>query len=493
MTVAAEHAGVAPGVTAGPARPRFAFWVWLGVSVIILGGLLTVPMPRELSGTIVICLMLTLMMTGVPIAFAMIGAASVGLWKLGGFQVLATTIGELAYTGSAKWSLSVIPMFVFMGIALWHSGVAERAFVAARQWLGRLPGGLALGTNFAGAGLAAASGSSVSISYALGRIALPEMMRAGYSPRLATGAVAMAGTLGQLIPPSILLVIYAGIVQVPVGPQLLAAVVPGILIAVAFGVVIVFRSALNPSLAPPVEMTGVTWKTRWQSLLGVVPAALVVLVVLGGLFSGVFTPTEAGAFGALTAVLAGWLSTKDGRSLRNLWRIVKDSAMGTVPTVAGLFLLLTAIDVLARMMSMSRATHLLIGFVMDSNLSKVAFLFLLILIYLVLGTFLEPLAMMLITLPILTPALLAYEVDLLWFGVFAVILAEIAIVSPPVGLLVFVVNQLMSDPKINMGRKSTMNDVYIGVLWFIAAMLILLTLFILFPEIVTWLPHLQYG
>lgn len=487
---AARRTGEPPGRLRD--RNAVFFWSFLTVSVVLLGLLLFVPMAKNITGALVMALMLSLMMVSVPIAFAMLGAAMVGMWKIGGASVVSSTVGELAYSGVEGWTLSVIPMFVFMSFALWHSGVSERAFVAAKEWLGWLPGGLALGTNFAGAGMAAASGSSISISFALGRIALPEMMKAGYSPRLATGVVTIAGTLGQLIPPSILLVIYAGIMQVPVGPQMLAAVVPGVLTAITFGLVIVGRSALNPRLAPRVASTGLTWGTRFRSLRGLVPVALVVVVVLGGLFSGVFTPTEAGAFGAITAVLSGWLGSKGKRGPGNLLRIVRDSALGTVPTVAGIFLLLAAIEVFARVMAMSRATHWLLGAVLDSGaLNRVTFLLLLIVLYLVLGTFLEPLAMMLITLPLLTPALIAYDVDLLWFGVFTVILAEIAIVSPPVGMLVFVVHQLMQDPEVNLGRKTTLNDIYVGVLWFVGAILLLLLLFIFVPGLVTWLPNLR--
>jgi C4-dicarboxylate transporter, DctM subunit len=473
-------------------RSRYTILSAAAVTIALVLVLLFIETDRITTGFLVMCLIFAMLVAGVPIAFGMLGGSLLGLWKLGGFGVVETTFSESIFMGAASWQLSVIPLFVLMGIAMWRSGLTKQAFDAARAWLGWLPGGLAVATNFAGAGLASASGSSIGISYALGRIAIPEMLRAKYQPALATGVVAMAGTLGQLIPPSILLVIYAGVVQVPVGPQLLAAVVPGVLIAFGFAAMIVVRTSINPSLAPRGNVTAMTMSARIKSLTGLVPIGLVIAVVIGGLFTGVFTPTEAGAFGALTALIVGWLMTgKENRKFTAMSRFVMHSLRDTVITTSAIFLMIIGVTIFGRVMTLSRMTNALADWVVGMGMNKIAFLLILIVLYLILGLILEPTALILLTVPVFAAPLATLGVDMIWFGVFIVIMAEIAIVSPPIGMLVFIVHRLAQLPEVNLGTRITLNDVYKGVLWFIAVALGLLVLFIFFPEIVLWLPGLS--
>lgn len=444
--------------------------------------------PREVVGVLVIGLVLTLLLSGVPIGVGMIVASLIGMVALVPGTGLASVLKEIVYGAAASWSLSVIPLFILMGIVLWKSGLSSKAFDTASQWLGRLPGGLAIATNFSGAGLAAASGSSLGITYALGRVGIPEMLKAGYKPSLATAVVASSGTLGQLIPPSILLVVYAGVAQVAVGPQLLAATIPGVLMAIAYAAMILVRAAISPSIAPRAEMDEVTWSSRFKSLGGIIPVALVVIVVIGGLAFGIFTPTESAAFGALVAILSGWFGSRENRRSRNVARLLRESVYETVLSTASIFLLIIGVVLLTRVLTMSRLTNAFTEWVVSMNLTPFEFLAMLVVVYLILGMFLDPLAMILLTVPILIEPLNAMNIDLIWFGVFLVILCEVGQLSPPIGLLSFVVHKIVQEPAVNLGHEVTLVEVFKGVMWFIVTALALLALFVAMPEIVLWLP-----
>lgn len=462
------------------------------ISLAIISAFFGLPLSREITGILVICLVLTTVNLGIPIGLALIIASSLGLWKLRGGAALESALEESIYGGAATWQLSVIPLFILMGVALWHSGLTTKAYSSARVFLGNLPGGLAVGTNFAGAILAAASGSTVGISYALGRIAIPEMIRAKYPPSLATGVVAMAGTLGQLIPPSILLVVYAGVVQTPVGPQLLSGVVPGVILATAFAAMIVLRGVINPAWAPTTKIPDITWRGRYHAFIVLLPIILIILVIIGGLFGGVFTPTEAGAFGALSALLIGWLlNGAQNRSPAKAFTFTRACLLDAVIATAGIFLLLIGVDILTKVMTLSRVAHHVSEIVLMMELSRITFLLVLVPIYLVLGMFLDPMAMILLTVPVFVPTLEALDINLLWFGVFVIMMAEIGIVTPPIGILSFIVHRIAQSKEVNLGTSIRLSDVFIGVIPFILVALGIVLILIFFPNIVTWLPDMS--
>ena len=482
-------ASTKPGSTrdTGFALPVYVA-LWTLVAVISVG-LLFVDMSTELVGSLVIAQTLAIMLAGLPIGIAMLVSSLLGLWVIGGEGAVASTFETHIFDSVASWQFSVIPMFILMGLLMWRAGLTAKAFESARQWLGKLPGGLAIASNFAGAGLAAGSGSTIGISYALGRIAIPEMLKRNYSPQLATGVVTMAGTLGQIIPPSLLLVVYAGIVQTPVGPQLLAGIVPGLLLAVGFGLMIWVRATIRPSIAPRDPLIGVTWRTRFRSLMDMVPVIAVVLVVVGGLFFGVFTATEAGAFGVLAAFVFGWLSGgKGNRSPKAVARMVGPSIAQALTASAGVFLLIIGTLALTRVLALSGLATALTEIVIAADLPRISLLLALVVVYLLLGLVLDALPLMLLTIPILVGPLEAVGVDMLWYGVFIVILAEIAIVTPPIGMLTFIIHKLVQDKDVNLGTTIRLTDVFKGVLWFLCVALVLVILIILIPEIVTWLP-----
>lgn len=491
-TLVTDHTGVARTDDLAVPTPNRnfirAYWGNFGFSLIIAAVILFTPdLPDTAVGVLTILLSIVAMVSGIHVGIAIMGAGAVGLWKLAGTSAVAVTFEDVPFTSAASWSLSVIPLFILMGVAMGRFNLTGKLFTSAQAWLGRLPGGLAVSTNFAGAGLAASSGSSIAISYALGRTTIPEMLRAGYKPSLATGVVAMSGTLGMLIPPSVVLVIYAGVAETPVGPQLLAALISGLLTALAYGVVIVVRCSIDPTLGPR-STTHYTWGQRLRSLVDVTPVTLILILIIGGMYTGIFTPTEAGAFGAIAAILLGWLFGDD-RSVGHLVRTVLTSLRETAAGVASIFLLLMGVHVLTRVVALSGVADWITETITSLGLSRTLFLLGLIFVFLILGMFMDGLAMILLTVPILMPVLATFDISLLWFGVFMVILVELALVTPPIGMLSYIVHRIASNPEVNEGMTVRLSDVFKGVSWFVVTSAVILVALIFFPEIALWLPE----
>lgn len=487
-----------------PSRQRrfsIAVGTTAAAAVVLLAALLFAPVSKLIVGSLVLLLMIALMMLRIPIGIAMAGTGIVGLFVLVGPRAATGTLEQVVYSSFSSWSLSVIPMFVLMGVALGKSGLMSNAYDSARKLLGWMPGGLAVSTNFAGAGMAATSGSTIGIVYAVGRVSIPEMMRSGYSASLATASTAMAGSLGQVIPPSILLVVYAGVAQTSVGPQLLAGLVPGIALAVLFAIVIILWALIRPSAAP--KGASYSWMDRLTSLVHLIPVMVIVVIVLGGIYFGVFTATEAGAYGALSVIIMGvaavMFASRRNRKRspaavstpRALGTFFSGMLMETVAAVSAIFLLIAGVNVLTRVMAISGLAQWVADAVVGIGLGKIGFLLLLIVIYIILGLFLDTLAMMLLTIPVFIVPLQALDVDLVWFGVFLVILAEIGMVTPPMGVLGFVVHAVGVSSTKGMGVKITLGQVFLGVIPFIGACLALLLAMIAWPEIALWLPGLS--
>jgi C4-dicarboxylate transporter DctM subunit len=470
-----------------PARAWMAFALAFGV-LTASTVMLFLPLKPEALGLAACAMMLSLIFLKIPIAFAMLLPSLLGMYALRGELLVQGAIETLPYQQIASWTLSVIPMFVLMGLVLWRAGLTESIYVAARHWLGWLPGGLAVGTNLAGAGVAAVSGSSVGTTYALSRIGIPEMLKAGYDKRLALGSVIVAGLPGQLIPPSILMVLYAGVAEVQVGPQLMAGIIPGILVAVLFSIMIViFAKKWAVGEDRQVELRPhVTWSDRFGSLATVWPVPLLIAIIVVGMYSGVFTATEAGAVAAFFSLIVLLIWCRRGGA----WRALADASVGTVSSVGAIFLTLIGVEALSRMLSLTGLTTGFAELVDSMGLNRLGFLFFMMFVYLVLGTFMEPLPMMLLTIPILMPTLISLDISLLWYGVFAVFMGEIAVVSPPVGILAFIVYQITKEPEVNQGQKITLGDVFAASFWFLPMALLVAIILILFPQLATWLPDL---
>jgi len=292
--------------------------IGFGLVAFCLIGILT-STSNALIGMWSIFLMLILMFLSVPVALSLSIPSIIGVFAISGAPASITILSTAPFNTVASWSFSVIPAFIFMGMLLTESGMASKIYTATDRWFSWLPGGLGVGTTAAGAGLASVSGSTVGMTYTLGRAGIPEMLRAGYDKRMAVGTVIVAGLPGALIPPSILLVIYAGIASVPVGPQLVAGAVPGVLVAVTFAVFILLLSLVAPKLVGRTKDAAprakITWGQRFRSLADIWGFPVIMFVLFGGLFSGTFTPTEAGAAAALTALLLTLIQTrKDSHS-----------------------------------------------------------------------------------------------------------------------------------------------------------------------------------
>lgn len=423
-----------------------------------------------------VVILLALIAFRAPIGLALISVSFGGIWVLVGERAAFGALGVFPYAFSATWHLSSIPMFVLMGFFCFHAGLTKGLFGAARLWLSALPGGLAIAGVLGCAGFAAVTGSSLACAAAMGRIAVPEMLRHRYDPGLATGSIAAAGTIGALIPPSILFILFGIIAKVPVGQLFLGGLAVGLLTAAAYSAVIMLRVLRNPELAPKIEEQ-ISWKMRFVALGGVWPVLVLILGVFGGLFAGVFTPTEAGGVGAaLSLVIA---AIKRSISLRGIWI----SLMETLTISASIFIIAIGASMLTRFFAYSGAGDEIAQMVQSMGVSPLFLILAIALLYILLGMFLEPIGAMLLTLPILLPLVEAADINLLWFGVLVAKLLEIGMITPPIGLNVFVLKGVMGD-------EIAIGTIFKGVMWFIFADIVILALMIAFPNFVLFLPSL---
>lgn len=445
-------------------------------------------LPREIVGALMILLMLILLIMGVPVAVAMAVPGLIGMYLLAGFTPVSGMLSDMPFNNIASPTLSVMPLYIFMGLMLWRSGVTAEIYTAAKHWLGWLPGGLAVTTNIAGAGLGSASGSTIGISYALGRIGIPEMLRNGYDKRLAIGSVAASGTIAQLIPPSILLVVYAGIAEVSVGQQLMAGVIPGILLTASYAAVIVLVALVRPAMAPRNALISrAPMSRKLKDTAKIWPVALIVLLMLGGMGFGIFTATESGAVGALLALLYTWfrLGRKDG------WLATQQALTDTLISVGSVMFLLMGGEFLNRLLALSGAAQFFAGSLQSAGFSQIQFMFVLLVFYLLLGIFIEALPLMLLTVPLLLPVAMDLGISPVWFGVFVVLLGEIAILSPPVGVLLFVMHRISQAKEVRGDQTVSLWDVIQGAFIFIPAAIAAVIAIMFFPDIVDWLPSVM--
>ncbi len=431
---------------------------------------------NEAIGFIGLAALFVMIAVRVPIGIALITASFGGIWALIGLPAATSTLKIAPYGFAANWQLSSVPMFLFMGFLCYHAGITQGLFNAARVWLVRLPGGLAIASVFGSAGFAAITGSSVACAAAMGRIAVPEMLRSNYSPSLATGTVAAAGTVGALIPPSIIFIIFGILAEQPIGKLFLGGAMAGILTVLSYMLVIVIWVLLKPSAAPRLTEQ-YTIRDRVRTLPSILPAIVLAGAVFGGLFSGLFTPTEAGAVGSGISILVALF-------MRTLtWVNFRKSLVESFTTSATLFIIAIGANMLTRFVSLSGADEGIAAFVIQISGDPMLLLAFIAMIYLVLGMFLDPTGAMLLTLPILIPVAANAGFDMIWFGVIIVKLLEIGMITPPVGLNVFVIKSVL-------GEGVTLGTIFKGVVYFLIADAIVLLLLIAFPEIVLLLPEM---
>lgn len=433
-------------------------------------------MSDALIGSLGIIGLLVLIAANMHIGIALILVSYLGLIAIVGSDAAWGMLEVVPYTFISNWTLSSVPMFVFMGYICFNADLTRGLFDAARLWLARLPGGLAIASVFGCSGFAAVTGSSVACAAAMGKVAVPEMLRNKYDASLACGTVAAAGTVGALIPPSILLIVFGVIAQVSITDLFLGGIGAGIATALSYIAVILLRVTLKPSLAPRVTEQ-VTWTEKFLALKGALPVILLVVAVLGGLFGGLFTATQAGAVGALMSIVVA--ATQ--RTLT--FRALKTSVIETLVTCGSLFIVTIGASMLTRFLTLSGVGYMISDAVALLGASPVLLLIGIAVIYMILGMFLEPIGAMLITLPIFLPLVGTAGIDAIWFGVFVAKLLEVGMITPPIGMNVFVLSS-------TVGKAAPAAIVFRGVIWFFVADIILLGLLIWFPSIITFIPNM---
>jgi tripartite ATP-independent transporter DctM subunit len=420
--------------------------------------------------------LLVLLILRLPVALSMILVSALGITALIGVNPALGILSNTPYAFAASWNMSAVPMFLLMGFLAFNTGMTGGLFDAAKALLARLPGGLAISSVFACSGFAAVSGSSLACAAAMGRIAIPEMVQAGYRPSVAAGCLAAGGTIGALIPPSILMIIYGVIAQTSITEVFLGGAVVGIMTAVSYCIVILIIAHLRPDIIPP---TGtITHVGAVRALRQTAPILVLILLVLGGLFSGFFTATEAGAVGALGTVLISLATRTLDRA--TLTRSLNE----TVLTTASILIIGVAATMFTRFLGVSGLSGAISSAVAEAGTGFFMIMLIIVVIYLVLGTFMEPFGAMLVTLPVFLPLMQAQDMSLVWFGVLVIKLLEIGMITPPVGLNVFVIKNVA-------GRYVSLGDIFRGVVPFLLADLVIVAIVILVPASVLFLPELM--
>jgi tripartite ATP-independent transporter DctM subunit len=445
-------------------------------------------------GALGLVIMFTFMALRMPVAIAMLLVGFVGTvvanaykfmsldmasdqaWARGWKIAFSNLSGE-AFEAASNYNLIVIPMFVLMGCIAGVSGMSNDLFKAAYRWMGHLKGGLASATIAACAAFAALSGSSLACAVTMGRVALPAMKRYRYDDGLATGTVAAGGTLGFLIPPSGGMIIYAILTDQSIGKLFMAGVIPGIVLTGLFILTIMLVVGRNPAAGPPGPRA--SRRERISSLLQSLPIIVVILITIGGMYTGYFTPVEASSAGAFFTFLVAWL--KGGLKPKDMITVV----MQTMGATATIFLIIIAAFVFIPFMSLTEIPAKMIALVTGLPIGEIGILIAIVAVYMVLGMFLESIAMLVLTLPVVIPIAVALNWDLIWFGIIVVILLEMGLISPPVGVNVFVVKSLVPDVP--------MRRIFSGIWPFWWAMVLMIALLVLFPQLALWLPQTIVG
>jgi len=414
-----------------------------------------------------------LVVLGVPVAFATAFTGIAGLIAIRGFDVAVGLVGIIPYSESAHYSLSVLPLFIAIGFLAMHAGITTSAYNAARVWVGRAPGGLATATIFASAGFAAVSGASTASTAVFTNLALPEMEKRGYDKALAAGVVAIGGTLAALIPPSAILVIYGILVEESIGALLMAGLLPGLISIGVYLLVITIVVTVNPNLAPKLERTTMIEKIRTiPQLAGI---GLVVGVILVGIYLGIMTPTESAA--VATAIMFVMALAKKIR-----FTDVRLGLLETVKTTVMIFMVIWGVLVFVRFLAYTGLPAAIADSIVGLDVPRWVVLLAIILLYLLLGMVLDGIGMMMLTLPVVYPAIVGLGYDPIWFGVLLVKLIEVGVVTPPVGLNCYVVNGIRPD--------IPLHTVFKGVAPFLVGEIVIIAIIVLFPDLILFLPNM---
>jgi tripartite ATP-independent transporter DctM subunit len=426
-------------------------------------------------GALMFGVMLLLLVARVHIGIAMLLSGSVGYIFVAGIDPLMSYFKTAAYARFSVYDLSVVPLFLLMGQFATHGGLSKALFQAGNAFIGHWRGGMAMAGVTACAGFGAICGSSLATAATMGQVALPQMKAHNYSSRFATAVIAAGGTLGILIPPSVPLVIYAILTEQNIAKLFMAAFVPGIIAAIGYMVVIAIVARVSPSDAPAGDRY--SWKERIQALIDTWPVLLIFLVVIGGIYGGFFTPTEAAAIGMVATSFVAWKS--GGLRGRGFFECM----YGTAAATGMIFLILLGADVLNVFLALTQLNVELAKWVVGLHLSPILVMFLIILIYLVLGCIMDSLSMILLTIPIFFPIIMGLdfwgldaESKAIWFGIIVLMVVEIGLITPPVGMNVFIIN--------SMAKDVPMKETFKYVMPFLASDLLRITFIVFVPSVV---------
>ncbi|MGD8448736.1 MAG: TRAP transporter large permease [Desulfobacterales bacterium] len=425
-------------------------------------------------GAILFILLIFLVFIRIPVAFALAITSFVGFIYYANWIAAVVQLSSIVVSGISSYTLSVVPMFLLMGEFTFQSGITNDLYVAVRKWFGKLPGGLAISTNFAAALFGACSGSTIASCSMFTKISLPEMQKAGYDNRLSTGCIGSAGALACMIPPSILMIIYGIISMTSISKLLIAGILPGLITSLIFGLGIFLIAYFRKDIAPTFK-EDVSFKEKLISLKGITPTLFLFLLIIGGLYLGWFTATQGGAMGALGALLILILRRKF--TLKLFWQALVNAGMLS----CSLLIIVIFGNLFAQMLSMSGMIRELTGVITELSIAPIYILLLILSIYLILGCLVDPVSMLIITTPLVLPIAETFHWHPIWFGIIVITMVEIGVITPPVGMNLFTV-------KGTAGHTVTMKEIYLGILPFLLMVGVTIVLLILFPDLFLYLP-----
>lgn len=424
-------------------------------------------------GILGVILLLVLVLLKVQVGISLLVVGFLGYIFLTNTQIALSQLGMTAFSAVSNYSLSVIPMFILMGMLLSYSGLAKDLFKAVDHWIGHLRGGMAMATIGASAIFSSISGSVNATTATLAKVAIPEMERYKYDSKISTACVAAGGTLGILIPPSVILIIYGVLTMEPIAALLIGGLIPGIIMAVMFMITVYILIRKNPSLAPSVLKKADT-KDRIESIKKIWPFIFIFGLSIGGLYLGWFTPTEAGAVGAGGALLLTLVTR------RMNFKLLYSSLEESVRLTAMIFMILIGATLFGQFLAMSKLPMTISSYISGIDVSPYIILFLILLAYFILGLFMEGIAILVLTLPIIYPMIISLGFDGVWFGIIMVMMINMGLITPPLGISVYVIHGVV--------KHIPVQTIFRGVIPMLIAMIILTVVLVIFPEIVTFLP-----
>ncbi len=427
-------------------------------------------------GYIGLMVLLLLMASGLPIAFCFATVGFVGVLLMKGMAAAFGNLGVTPYMWASHYVLMAIPLFIIMGYFAFHAGISNDLYECAYKWIGHVPGGLAVATVITCAGLGATSGSSLACSAAMGAVAIPEMEKHGYAKTLSTGCVAAGGTLGILIPPSIAMVIYGSICEESISKLFIAGILPGLVLTGAYCVAILIQVGFNPKLASPGPRFPLSERIR--SLKGTWMMLALFLLLMGGIFAGIFTPTEAAAVGAFGAFIFSVFRKRLNR------KVMVNALEEAGRTTCMIFLLYIGAMMFMSFIALTRLPYELSQWVVSLPFPPIGIVAAIMIIYIPLGMFMDALSMLILTLPIFYPIVVALGFDPIWFGILVVVITELGLITPPVGLNVYILKGATDLPLYGIFR---------GIIPFAIADLVVLGILMVFPKISLFLPSLMTG